>query len=94
MSEKPNFVPTQNVRCYDFPGLDRNGYYLEGTIVRIRPEEYPDCLEILCTFDSTANEKHSRVGDIIFTPLQNELDQFWEHDRIVILEKGSDNQTK
>lgn len=68
------YAVNQNVRCYDFPGLDRKTYYLEGTIVRVNPEEYPGCLEILCTFDNMANENMSRVGDLIYTPLETEFD--------------------
>ena len=56
--------------------------------MRVDPEEYPGCIEVLCTFDSMAIEECSRIGEIIYTPMVTDLDQLWEHERIVVLEKN------
>lgn len=87
---KSKFAVDQQVRCYDFPGLDRKAYYLEGTIIRISPEENPDCLEVLCSLDSMSTKEGSRVGELIYTPIETDLDEIWGHERIVILpEEGN-----
>lgn len=82
-----DFEINQTVRAYDFPGMERKDYYIEGQIMQISSKEYPDCIEILCTFDSMASHKGSRVGELIITPLKTEMDKFWEYERLVIIEE-------
>lgn len=84
--EEVKFSVDDQIRAYDFPLEDMENCYIEGQIVRVDPEEYPGCIELVCTFDSTANKEHSRVGDTIITPIQSEIDNIWKRKRLVILD--------
>ena len=80
-----NYVPGNQIKSHDFPGKDRKQYFVEGEVLHVDQEG--GWLEIQVTFDSLANEKHSRVGDKIMVPIKTELDTIWEYERIEILNK-------
>ena len=92
MDTTTKYKVDQHIRAYDFPGLDRKAYFVEGIVLRVDPPELPGFLEFMCTHDSMANEEYSRVGDTMLTEIENDLDEYWEHERIVILPTGGNSE--